>query len=238
MIGIKSDLGKRNLNEDYAEFYVGENYKIFVLADGMGGHNAGEIASKSASKAILKFVKENINKYSNKDLLEKAIKYANLRVYNLSHCSETYKGMGTTLVVCLITEVGTIVANIGDSSCYGINRGSIVKITKDHSLVQELIDSGSISFEESINHPQRNIITRAIGTEEEIKVDFFEFNSNKYEYLLMCSDGLSNEVNLDKIKDVNIKDEELQSICEKLVESAKLNGGRDNITVMFFRGEV
>ncbi|MBE6055296.1 MAG: Stp1/IreP family PP2C-type Ser/Thr phosphatase [Clostridium sartagoforme] len=239
MIGIKSDLGNiRNLNEDYAEFYEDVNYRICVLADGMGGHNAGEIASKTASKALIKYIRDNMDMYNTKELLEKAVKYANLKVYNLSHCSDTYTGMGTTLVACLITKENIIVANIGDSSCYGIKDKNLVKITKDHSLVQELVDCGSISSEQAINHPQRNVITRAIGTEENVDVDLFEINKYEYDYFLMCSDGLSNEINLDIIKTFSIEEKELQNICEKLVESAKFNGGRDNITVMLFGGEV
>ncbi|MBD7914114.1 Stp1/IreP family PP2C-type Ser/Thr phosphatase [Clostridium sp. Sa3CUN1] len=239
MTGIKSDLGNiRTLNEDYAEYYEDDNYKIYVLADGMGGHNAGEIASKTASKALIKYIKENINLYNHKDLLEKAMKYANLKVYNLSHCSDTYNGMGTTLVACLITKEISVVANIGDSSCFGIKDRKITKITKDHSLVQELLDCGSISKEQAINHPQKNVITRAVGTEEDVKVDLFEVGKSKFEFFLMCSDGLTNEINLENVLNFDIEEKEIQNICEKLIESAKFNGGRDNITVMLFGGEV
>lgn len=239
MTGIKSDLGNiRTLNEDYAEYYENDNYKIYVLADGMGGHNAGEIASKTASKALIKYIRENMNLYNYKELLEKAVKYANLKVYNLSHCSDNYNGMGTTLVACLITEKISIVANIGDSSCFGIKDKKVTKITKDHSLVQELLDCGSISKEQAINHPKKNVITRAIGTEEDVKVDLFEIEKNKFDFFLMCSDGLTNEINLENIMNFDIEEKELQNICEKLIESAKFNGGRDNITVMLFGGEV
>ena len=241
MIGIKSDLGNiRNLNEDYAEFYEDENYKVCVLADGMGGHNAGEIASKTATKALIKYMKDNINVNINnlRELLENAVKYANLKVFNLSHCSEIYNGMGTTLVVVIITKSKTMIANIGDSACYGIKDKKLTKITKDHSLVQELVDCGSISSEEAINHPKRNVITRAIGTEMNIEVDLFEVKKDEYDFFLMCSDGLSNEVDLSIIESFDFKENELQVICEKLVEKAKHNGGRDNITVMLFGGEV
>lgn len=239
MIGIKSDLGNiRNLNEDYADYYEDINYKVYVLADGMGGHNAGEIASKAASKALIKYIRDNMDIYNTKELLENAVKYANSKVFNLSHCSESYTGMGTTLVACLITKDIILVANIGDSSCYGIKGKEIVKITKDHSLVQELVDCGSISLEEAVNHPQRNVITRAIGTEKDVDADIYEIRVREYDFFLMCSDGLSNEVDLSIIKSYNFEETELQNICEKLVESAKLNGGRDNITVMLFGGEV
>lgn len=239
MIGIKSDLGNiRTLNEDYAEFYEAKDYKIFVLADGMGGHNAGEVASKTASKALIKYIKDNINFIDLRELLENAVKHANLKVYNLSHCSDKYIGMGTTLVACLITKDMILVSNVGDSACYGIKDKKIVKITRDHSLVQELLDCGSISKEQSINHPQKNVITRAIGTEDNVEVDLFELRKGEFDFFLMCSDGLSNEVNLEEILSFDIEEKELQNICEKLVESAKFNAGRDNITVMLFGGEV
>lgn len=239
MIGIKSDLGNiRKLNEDYAEFYEEKNYKVFVLADGMGGHNAGEIASQTASKALIEYIKDNINLMDSRELLEKGVKHANLKVYNLSHCSDTYTGMGTTLVACLITKDITLISNVGDSSCYGIKNGKVTKITKDHSLVQELLDCGSISKEQAINHPQKNVITRAVGTEEDVKVDLFEVGKSKFEFFLMCSDGLTNEINLENVLNFDIEEKEIQNICEKLIESAKFNGGRDNITVMLFGGEV
>ncbi|MBS5937695.1 Stp1/IreP family PP2C-type Ser/Thr phosphatase [Clostridium sartagoforme] len=239
MIGIKSDQGNvRTLNEDYAEFYQDENYTICVVADGMGGHNAGEIASKTASKALIKYIRENMDFNLSKEVLIKSIKHANLKVYNLSHCSENYGGMGTTLVASLVTRDKTLVANIGDSACYAIKGKEIKKITKDHSLVQELLDSGSISPEQASNHPKKNVITRAVGTEEEVAIDVFEVNNKEYDYLLLCSDGLTNEVNLKEVLSINIEENQLQIICEKLVEEAKANGGRDNITVMLFGGGV
>ena len=129
MIGIKSDQGNvRTLNEDYAEFYQDKNYTICVVADGMGGHNAGEIASKTASKALIKYIRENMDFNLSKEVLIKSIKHANLKVYNLSHCSENYVGMGTTLVASLVTRDKTLVANIGDSACYAIKGKEIKKI--------------------------------------------------------------------------------------------------------------
>lgn len=240
MVGIKSDLGNiRTLNEDYADFYECKNYKVFVLADGMGGHNAGEVASETASKAFIKYIKENINFEVEKDLLLKnAFRYANLKVYNLAKYSEKLAGMGTTLVACLIDKDKIFIGNVGDSGCFGIRDNEVKKITKDHSLVQELLDSGNISIEQAINHPKKNVITRAIGTEEEVEVDLFELDKGSFDFFLMCSDGLSNDIDINKVLSFNIKKEELQTICEELVNNAKNNGGRDNITVMLFEGEV
>lgn len=240
MVGIKSDLGnKRALNEDYADYYEGNGYKIFVLADGMGGHNAGEIASETASKAVIKYINRNIDIEEKDKLIKNAVMYANLKVYNLAKYSEKLTGMGTTLVVCLANKEMLYIANVGDSSCFGINNNSLTKLTKDHSLVQELLDSGNITIEQAINHPQKNVITRAIGTSEDVEIDIFEIEKGKYEYFLMCSDGLSNDVDINKELYVDIKREgNLQRVCEKLVDCAKNNGGRDNITVILFEGEV
>ncbi|WP_460287828.1 Stp1/IreP family PP2C-type Ser/Thr phosphatase [Clostridium sp. CTA-7] len=239
MVGIKSDVGNvRNLNEDYAEFYEEDNFKIYVVADGMGGHNAGEIASKTASKSLIKYIKDNFENGSSKDILKDAIKHANLKVYNLSHCKETYNGMGTTIVACLITKNNIQIANVGDSCCFGIKSNSITKITKDHSLVQELLDCGSISEEQAIKHPQKNVITRAIGTEEVVEIDIFNLKQNKFDFFVMCTDGLTNEINLEEVLSFEIEEKDLQDICDKLVELARSKGGRDNITVMLFGGEV
>ena len=146
--------------------------------------------------------------------------------------------MGTTLVAALIYEDNVIVANVGDSSCFGIIDHDIIKITKDHSLVQELIDSGSITEEEGRNHPKKNVITRALGTNNVVKVDIFKIDINTYDKYLLCTDGLSNEVLkeeiLREISDIN----DYNTACDKLVLLAKNRGGRDNITVLLFGGEV
>ncbi len=155
-----------------------------------------------------------------------------------ARCGLEYKGMGTTLVAALVYEDEVIVANVGDSSCFGIIGNDIIKITKDHSLVQELIDSGSITEEEGRNHPKKNVITRALGTNNVVKIDIFKKDINTYDKYLLCTDGLSNEVLeeeiLREINDIN----DYNTACDKLVLLAKNRGGRDNITVLLFGGEV
>lgn len=238
MVGIKSDVGiVRSLNEDYAGYIEEDNYKLYVVADGMGGHNAGEVASKMAVNSVEEYVKEN---YENdgSNVLENAILFANEKIYDKAKGGLEYKGMGTTLVAALVYEDKIIIANVGDSSCFGINDSDIIKITKDHSLVQELVDSGSITEEEGRNHPQKNVITRALGTNNVVKVDIFEINRNAYDKYLLCTDGLSNEVlkeeMLREINNIN----DYNTACDKLVLLAKNRGGRDNITVLLFGGEV
>ncbi|NLL30523.1 MAG: Stp1/IreP family PP2C-type Ser/Thr phosphatase [Clostridiales bacterium] len=239
MVGVKTDLGNiRSLNEDYFEFYENEDFKIYVVADGMGGHNAGEIASKTAGKSLVEYIKNNYKDEKDKDLLKSAIEYANKQVYDLAYKDETYNGMGTTLVACYITKELVQVANVGDSACFGINDKEIDKITKDHSLVQELLDSGSISKEEAENHPNKNIITRAIGTDKKVEIDVFNIEKSKYNLFILCTDGLTNEVSLEELSKELENNGDLQSICENLVDLAKKNGGRDNITVMLLGGEV
>lgn len=238
MVGIKSDVGiVRSLNEDYAGYIEENNYKLYVVADGMGGHNAGEVASEMAVNSVKEYVKEN---YENdgSNVLENAILFANEKIYNKATGALEYKGMGTTLVAALVYEDKIIIANVGDSICFGITEGDIIKITKDHSLVQELIDSGSITEEEGRKHPQKNVITRALGTNNVVKVDIFKINKNTYDKYLLCTDGLSNEVlkeeMLREINDIN----DYNAACDKLVLLAKNRGGRDNITILLFGGEV
>ena len=238
MVGIRSDVGVvRSLNEDYAAYIEEEDYKLYVVADGMGGHNAGEVASEMAVNAVKLYVKDNY-KRDGSNVLENAILFANEKIYDKARCGSEYKGMGTTLVAALVYEDNVIVANVGDSSCFGIIGNDIIKITKDHSLVQELIDSGSITEEEGRNHPKKNIITRALGTNNVVKVDIFKIDINTYDKYLLCTEGLSNEVlkeeMLREINDIN----DYNTACDKLVLLAKNRGGRDNITVLLFGGEV
>lgn len=238
MVGIKSDVGiVRSLNEDYAGYIEEEEFKLYVVADGMGGHNAGEVASEMAVKAVEAYVKENY-KEQGSNVLENAVLFANEKIYNKAIVGSEYKGMGTTLVAALVYRNTIIVANVGDSSCFGVIDNNITKITKDHSLVQELIDSGSITEEEGRNHPKKNVITRALGTNNVVKIDVFKVDINTYDKYLLCTDGLSNEVLkeeiLMEINDIN----DYNTACDKLVLLAKNRGGRDNITVLLFGGEV
>lgn len=239
MVGLKSDVGiRRKLNEDYADFIESEEYKLYIVADGMGGHNAGEVASEMAVNKVKEYIQNNFSNKEGSKILEDAIKYANSKVYEYSTRRNNLKGMGTTLVIALVTQYGITIANIGDSGCFAINGDNIVKITKDHSLVQELIDSGSITEEEGRNHPQKNVITRALGTEGNVKVDIFNLEKGVYDKFLLCTDGLTNELTNDEILNIVNKSENYIDICDELILVAKKNGGRDNITVVLFGGEV
>ncbi|MBM6859041.1 Stp1/IreP family PP2C-type Ser/Thr phosphatase [Clostridium saudiense] len=236
MVSMKSDKGMvRSLNEDYADFYEGNNYNVYVVADGMGGHNAGEVASKIAVESVISYInKQDSLEHS----LEEAVLYANKKIYDLSIKEKSYGGMGTTLTACFIRDDIIEVANVGDSCCFGINEKEIVKLTKDHSLVQELIDSGSLTEEEGRNHPKKNIITRALGTARDVVVDIFKIEKNKFKVFLLCSDGLTNELSKEEVFNIIKNSKDLNHASNDLISLAKEQGGRDNITVLLFGGEV
>lgn len=238
MVGILSDVGNyRPINEDSVGYYVDNNIGIYVLADGMGGHNAGEIASKLAVDTIIEYIKKSVDFKDLKTELENAVKYANVKIHELSKENKKMDGMGTTVTACFIKGEEAVVANVGDSGCYVIDKNDkIKKVTKDHSLVQQLLDNGSITEEEAICHPNKNIITRALGTYDTVEVDIFTLHLNEIKKIILCSDGLTNDVTPREMYDIIIKSENEES-CRLLVELSKKKGGRDNISVIVFEGE-
>lgn len=230
----KTDIGKvRSINQD--AFYINSLSNGAVLAivcDGMGGASAGDIASKTAVEIISQYV---LNAYSQSmtsddiiKLLDNAINSANLDVFDLSQKDEKLHGMGTTVVVAVIVNSQAIICNIGDSRAYLIN-DTITQITRDHSVVQSLIESGKISIEQARNHPEKNIITRALGVEEKVLVDSYCINLNDNDKILLCTDGLSNYVSTDDILNI-VNKNALEKAVELLIKNANHGGGRDNIT--------
>jgi len=239
MVGLVSDVGlKRTLNEDFASCLEKEEFKIYVVADGMGGHNAGEVASQMAAEQIVNYIDEKFFQSKVDDLIVEAVKKANKDIFDFSTTNENLSGMGTTVTACFMTKDFIHIANVGDSCCLAIRNNEIKKITKDHSLVQELIDSGSISEKEAQNHPKKNIITRALGTSSSVNVDIFQLKNNEYDLYILCSDGLTNELTKEEILQVVTEEENYTSMANKLVHLAKEKGGRDNITVLLFGGEM
>lgn len=237
MVGYKSDVGvRRKFNEDNLGYFENDSYGLYIVADGMGGHNAGEVASKMAVETVLSYVSRNLSE-EGVDVLKKAIENVNFKIHEYSISNLDLRGMGTTITACLCYNDIVTIANVGDSSCFGIKDGEMHKLTKDHSLVQQLVDAGSISEEEAKNHPNKNIITRAVGTNEELEVDIFSFEKCEYTRYLICSDGLTNEVTIEEINDILTREENNGIAAEILVSEANKNGGRDNITVMLFGGE-
>ncbi|MGG7176038.1 Stp1/IreP family PP2C-type Ser/Thr phosphatase [Clostridium paraputrificum] len=239
MVGSISDIGMvRSLNEDFIHYLETEDFSIYVVADGMGGHNAGEVASKMAAEGVVEYISNNFYLENEDQILKKAIEKVNEDIYKHSIQNDNLNGMGTTVAACLKIKDKVKVANVGDSSCFGIKGDSIIKITKDHSLVQELVDLGTISEQEAANHPKKNIITRAVGTAQEVIVDIFSLDKSEYDMYMLCSDGLTNEVTNEEIVSVINEEKNLVDACLRLVNLAKYKGGRDNVTVLLFGGEM
>lgn len=237
-VGYLSDRGNvREINEDYIDFYEDDNIQLYVIADGMGGHNAGDVASKTAVDSCINYIKnlEKIHDDELKKVLIDAITHANEIIYQKSKLSESLKGMGTTITACLIKQNEVAIANVGDSSCFSIDERGIEKITKDHSLVQELIDDGSITEQEALRHPNKNIITRALGTRKSVDIDIFQRKRHEIQKIILCTDGLTNEVNKNEMYDIILNNNNKES-CKLLVERAKNKGGRDNISVIVVGG--
>jgi protein phosphatase len=238
MLGALTDVGNiRQINEDYFSFYEDESIRMYLVADGMGGHNAGEVASTLAVEKAIEYVVEHKDKEEPENLLRKSVIYANKAVYEKSLESNNLKGMGTTITAYLCYGERGVVANVGDSSCYVIKSGEILKITKDHSLVQQLIDEGSITEQEAKRHPNKNIITRALGTGIEVEIDIFEMDTENLHKIVLCTDGLTNEVLPEEIYEYINKYSNNTEACRELINIAKERGGRDNITVMVIEGE-
>ncbi len=230
----KTDIGrKRKINQDCifsCEVPLGNLPNLFIVADGMGGHNAGDYASSYTVKAIEREVMINDDREPIK-IMKEAIDCANTEVFRKAEADKDYRGMGTTAVVATIVGETMYVANVGDSRLYVIN-DDIRQITRDHSLVEEMIKLGEIDRESARTHPDKNIITRAIGVGPKVEPDFFEVELKKGDYILMCSDGLTNMVEDDDICMIVKAGRDVVQIVEELIRIANHNGGKDNIAVV------
>ncbi|MCC3867310.1 Stp1/IreP family PP2C-type Ser/Thr phosphatase [Terrisporobacter mayombei] len=238
-----SHMGKvRKNNEDYC---MGEIIQtdddcigVFALADGMGGHKKGEVASKIAVESIIDFLKENISQSGGikmdylDDIIKQGYNYANKKIYTKALEDNSCEGMGTTLVVAVIYKNDLIIANVGDSRGYLFKGDNFRKITKDHSVVEELVNANLITEEEARFHPRRNQITRAMGAEEIIIVDIFREKVEKDDILLLATDGLTGCVEDESIKNIIKQDNDIKEICQDLINEANNNSGKDNISVI------
>lgn len=235
-----SDVGKaREINEDY--FYISfpdDPVQLFVLADGMGGYNGGEIASKLAVTTAKNYILSNYEKSKESketllDLVKNSSQYANMVVYEKAKENADLSKMGTTLDVCLIYQNKAFISHIGDSRIYRMRKEFFRKLTKDHSYVQKLLDEGKITEEESKNHPKKNMLMKALGCTPFIEPDAMIKGFIKGDILLMCSDGLTNMVSEDEIQQI-IKENPTDS-TKLLVQKANDLGGKDNITAIIIR---
>jgi protein phosphatase len=237
----ESNLGKvRTTNEDFIYLSnepIGILPNLYVVADGMGGHKAGEVASSLAVNSFIDYIsKAKIN--SDKDIMNsmtKAIYHTNDVVFKMSKQHLEYLGMGTTFLACCVFDKNIYCVHIGDSRIYLISDTSIIQKSIDHTYVEELLKLGKIKFSEVKNHPQKNIITRAIGIEKNITPDVFSSSYEHYKYFLLCSDGLVNVLSDKIIFDIIQLEFDVEQKVHKLIEEANNCGGFDNISVILGR---
>lgn len=218
----------REINEDS----IFMESSLYIVADGMGGHLAGEVASKEAIICLKKYLlgkeEENIP-----DLLKEAVKQANKQIYEMSIDKEEYKGMGTTVTLAMLFDDELFFAHVGDSRLYRYSQEYFEQMTTDHSLVAQMVETGQITEEEANTHPSKNIITKAVGTGIIIEPDIGSFKLKKGDIILLCSDGLTNMLTNEQIVDIlNKYKDDLDKVVAELLEKANDAGGNDNISII------
>jgi len=233
-----TDIGNmRENNEDC--FYAKDD--LFIVADGMGGHRAGEIASILSVDAFVRSFTESIKKSPRmqtrfiKDNIIKSIKLANSEVFKKSMANSEYSGMGTTFTACFLYKDTVHIAHIGDSRAYLCRGGNIDLLTSDHTFVGELYRRGEVTYEETLNHPQRNFLTNVLGVSDEVIPDYLSLKILPWDSLIICSDGLNSMVRDEMILKISEKYPEPENTVKKLIKNAIKNGGNDNITVVVAR---
>lgn len=230
-----TDIGqKRQLNQDFiylSETPIGNLPNVFIVADGMGGHNAGDYASRYAVETVVEEIGSSFEKNPVR-IMGRAIDKANELIRKRAQEDISLNGMGTTMVIATCMGRYLEVANVGDSRLYVVNKGQIEQITQDHSLVEEMVRMGGIDRESARNHPDKNIITRAIGARDYVEADFFNLELQMGDMVLLCSDGLTNMIDDGMIHRIMTNGESLKDRVEELVERANQNGGKDNISVI------
>ena len=242
MVGFaSSDIGKaREINQDYYSIPKPEDsLQLFILADGMGGYNGGEIASSLATASAKSYIENNFDKIEHNkeailELIKNAIEYANMVVFEKSKQEPNLEGMGTTLDICFIYNNNKVyVGHVGDSRIYRIRGEIIRKLTKDHSYVQQLVEDGKITREEAEHHPKKNMLLKALGCTSMVEPDLRARNIETGDILLMCSDGLTNMVEEKEI--YRVVRENPETAAQVLVDLANEAGGYDNITVVIIK---
>lgn len=230
-----TDIGrKRKVNQDFvysSERFAGPLPNLFLVADGMGGHNAGDYASRLAVETIVERSSGSLETNPLR-VLDEAVQSANGLVRKRAQETPELQGMGTTVVAAVIDGRELYVANVGDSRLYIVNSGEIRQITKDHSWVEEMVRRGGIGKAEARNHPDKNIITRAVGAEETVRIDFFQVLLQEGDVILMCTDGLTNMLEDEEIRMTLDGARDIVEKAQGLVRAANERGGRDNISVV------
>lgn len=233
-----TDTGRmRNANQDYVfceENAIGSFPNLFIVADGMGGHNAGDTASRMCVEEVVSQV-EKSTKVTPVGIFEQAVSAANEAVYRASMSDVALDGMGTTIVAAVVLGNTAYIINVGDSRLYAY-KDHLRQVTVDHSLVEEMVQSGKIQKEDMRTHPNKNIITRALGTNSSVKADCFEIEVSEGDVLLLCSDGLSNMLEDDRLEEILQENpDDLKAAGECMVKEANEAGGKDNISVVLVR---
>lgn len=240
-INGNSDVGRKRIaNEDAYRFGTFDDGTAWaVVCDGMGGVHGGKIASSTAidmvSQKIRKCYNPSMSISSVENLLLSSITTANCIVFDRGAGDSELEGMGTTIVAAIVKNGDACIAHVGDSRAYIISDGKIELITKDHSLVQEMLDMGQITQDEFVNHPRKNIITRAMGVDEKIEIEFNTVQFKKDDVLLLCTDGLSGLVNKQELLEI-YNNTDFGTLSDKYIEAANDNGGVDNITAVVMKG--
>ena len=237
VFGITHRGAVRNENQDRLRYSLMGNDELLtaVLCDGMGGAQAGSVASSIASDTFMSHASNSLDESSSPSdmhmILTEAVNYANIKVYDRAFADFSCMGMGSTLVGMLVNGKRACVVNVGDSRAYLIGKRRITQITRDHSLVEDMVSRGKITRAQAQNHPQKNIITRAVGVEASVTSDLFDVKLSSGNRILLCSDGLSNVVSSDEILLISGNSQTPEKACDALLELALKRGAPDNVTV-------
>lgn len=235
-----TDKGKvRSANQDAYRLSLSPDgeYVLAALCDGMGGVHGGEIASAVAADSFMQYAEDMLRREPKSDaaqVLREAAAYANLKVYDRAFRDESCRGMGTTLVAALVRPEAAVV-NIGDSRCYWLADAQLQQVTRDHSLVQSMVDRGLITEDEARSHPRKNVIMRAVGLERTIRSDIFRLDIRPGDALLLCSDGLSNLVDAGEMESLLLASSDDDAVCRELLRMALDRGAPDNVTLALVR---
>ncbi|WXR61668.1 Stp1/IreP family PP2C-type Ser/Thr phosphatase [Peptostreptococcaceae bacterium AGR-M142] len=235
---LLSDIGKvRDKNEDYCfGEIISDKKAIFSIADGMGGHKKGEFASQNAVLGVVNSLKAKLLELNGKQLIKEELKNAYLNINDIilkkAKDEIEYKGMGTTLTTIIINDDVLIIANVGDSRCYIFRNNKLKKLTIDNSLVEELLERGFITKEEAKDHPQKNIITRAVGIDENLLIDMYEYDLEDDDIIILTTDGVTNSLEDNEIENILNQNMDIKNFCSKIVEESNLKSGSDNISIV------
>ena len=235
-VGFKSDKGLRRSNNEDACFVLLPD-KVYVVADGVGGGNAGEIASRTAVSEIANYrlehpIANTTNKYAVVNYLQSCLDEANSKIFRMANTYEENTGMATTVVIVYVAFGKVFITNVGDSRAYLYRKGQLVQLTEDHTYVNTLVKAGVLSKEQAEFDDRKNVITKALGAEPTVEPDFFQLEIMKDDIFIICTDGLYDEVEDQEIIKVLSNKQSMSDVCSELIDRANKNGGRDNITVI------